>query len=153
MKDLRNQQTPVHSARGVATSSSDAQVAETFATMRKCIVIFGVIGAVVLATVAVIALTHGRVNGFMWVRASVLLLATPLFSRWAARGANGQRKPFERLRLVTAVLPVAIVVVDLIPGVCPLWYAGMQALSAVPLVAVAALSRRRVVKASFPQQV
>jgi hypothetical protein len=55
------------------------------------------------------------------------------------------------LRVVTAVLPIAIVVVDLIPGVCPGWYAAMQAASAVPLVAVAVIARRRAPRTAFPE--
>lgn len=133
-------------------ASDDARVVDVFATVQKCIVIFGVVCAVVLATVAAVALAHGLVNTFMWIRAGILLLAAPLFYRWAVRASQGARKSVERLRTVTTILPIAIVVVDLIPGVCPVWYAGMQAVSAVPLVAVAVLTRRRVVQAAFPKK-
>jgi hypothetical protein len=117
-------------------------------TVKKCTVIFGVASAIVLATVAAIALLHGSVSTFMWVRAGILLAATPVLYRLAVRASQGARKSFARLRVVTTVLPVAIVVVDLIPGVCPVWYAGMQAVSAVPLIGIAVVTRRRVVSAA-----
>jgi hypothetical protein len=38
-------------------------------------------------------------------------------------------------------MPVAIVGVDLIPGVCPRWYAGLRAARMVPVVVAAVLIR------------
>lgn len=128
---------------------NNARVRRAFDTVKNCIVIFGVVSAVVLAAVAAIAFIGGWVTTFMWVRAGILLLITPVFYRLTVRASQGVRKNFDRLRLVTTILPVAIVVVDLIPGLCPAWYAGMQALSAVPLVAIAVIVRRHFVNAAF----
>ncbi|WP_433276127.1 hypothetical protein ACQPZA_33450 [Pseudonocardia xinjiangensis] len=150
MPNSSNQKVPRDSDSAAWVPSSDARVVDVFDTVKKCIVIFGVISAVVLATVATIALAGGFVNTFMWVRAGVLLLTAVLFYQWAVRGSRGAPKSVERLRIVSTILPIAVVVVDLIPGVCPVWYVGMQAVSAVPLVAIAVLIRRRVVKAAFP---
>jgi hypothetical protein len=149
MTNSSTQDVPTNGGAAPRVSPSDARVVGFFGTVRKCIVIFGVASAVVLATVAATALAGGVVNTFMWVRAGVLLLAAPLSYRWAVRASRGAGQKVERLRTASTILPVAIVVVDLIPGVCPVWYAGMQAVSAVPLVAVAVLTRRRVVKAAF----
>lgn len=123
--------------------AADGGVRQSFDQMRKSVLLFGVVSAIVLATVAAVALTGGSVNTFMWVRAVILLLAAPLLHRLAVRA---ERKSLERLRVVTTILPIAIVGVDLIPGVCPPWYTVMQAVSAVPLIAVAVITRRRVVR-------
>ncbi|MGA8118072.1 MAG: hypothetical protein WCA46_30940 [Actinocatenispora sp.] len=119
-----------------------------FDTARKCIVIFGVMSAIVVATVATTMLAHGSVNTFMWVRAGILLAVTPFLHRLAVRASRGMRKHLDRLRTISTVLPIAIVAVDLIPGVCPVWYAAMQGASAVPLVAIAVITRRRVLDAA-----
>jgi hypothetical protein len=58
----------------------------------------------------------------------------------------------QRLRLLTTVLPVAIVGVDLIPGVCPTWYAALQAVSALALVPIAFLTRLPEIRAAFPDE-
>ncbi|HET6909733.1 MAG TPA: hypothetical protein VFH54_10375 [Mycobacteriales bacterium] len=124
---------------------TDAAVARAWDVVKKCILIFGVFGVfgvVVLTTLAVAALDHGSVSSFMWVRASILLLITPVFYRLAEHASRGEEKSFERLRTVSVIVPIAIVGVDLIPGVCPTWYAAMQAASAVPLVAIAVITRR-----------
>jgi hypothetical protein len=68
---------------------------------------------------------------------------TVVFHRLAVRAGRNDQDAVQRLRTLTTTLPIAIVAVDLIPGVCPTWYAAMQAASAVPLVAIAVLARRR----------
>ncbi|MEU4193219.1 hypothetical protein AB0E69_15085 [Kribbella sp. NPDC026611] len=116
---------------------------ELFESSKKCIMIFGVASAVVLSTVIASAASHGTVSTFMWVRAVLLLAAAPVLHRLTTRAANGNRRSLDRLRTVTTILPIAIVAVDLIPGICPPWYAALQAVSAIPLIAVAILTRRQ----------
>jgi hypothetical protein len=55
------------------------------------------------------------------------------------------------LGTVAANMPIAIIGVDLIPGVCPAWYAVMQAICALPLIAIAILTRGRQLRAAFPK--
>jgi hypothetical protein len=117
---------------------------ELFETIKKSLVLYGVVGVLVLATVAVTAATHGTVNTFMWVRAALLIAVTPILLRFARDAYQGSRRSLDRLRTVCTILPIAIIVVDLIPGVCPAWYAAMQGLSALALVGVAVLARRPV---------
>jgi len=132
-----------------ATWQPDSRVRQAFETVRTSIALFGVVGGIVLATLAAVTLLHGAVNAFMWVRAVVLLLIAPVLYRLAGRAARGARTSAVRIRVTTTVLPIAIVVVDLIPGVCPWWYAVMQMISAVPLVGVAVLVRRPPLSAAY----
>jgi hypothetical protein len=83
-----------------------------------------------------------RVNTFMWVRGALLPIVAVLLYRMSATAADGSGKALDRLRTLTVVMPVAIVAVDLIPGVCPLWYAGLQALAMIPVI-VAGVTLRR----------
>jgi hypothetical protein len=112
------------------------------ATVKKLVVLYGVVSALVLATVAAVVIGHGNVSTFMWIRAGILLAAAPLIYLWSVRAGKGDTGSLERLRRLSLVLPIAIVVVDLIPGMCPVWYSGMQGISALALVAVAVLTRR-----------
>jgi hypothetical protein len=112
-----------------------------FATIKKLVIIYGVICGLVLATVAAAVIGHGTVSAFMWIRAGILLLAAPLIYIWATRAGRRENRSLDRLRTVSLVLPIAIVAVDVIPGMCPGWYAWMQAGSALALVAVAVLAR------------
>ncbi|WP_201776262.1 hypothetical protein [Streptacidiphilus melanogenes] len=121
-----------------------------FDTVKKCVALFGAVGAVVLATVAVMAATGHPATSFMWIRAAVLLAASPLLHRLADRASQGSASAFERLRTVATVLPVAVVGVDLIPGLCPAWYTVLQGLSALALAAVAVLTRRPALRTALP---
>jgi hypothetical protein len=125
---------------------------EALDTSRKCLVIFGVASAVVLGVVGAKSLSHDPVNTFMWVRSVILLALAPVFYQLALRAASGSRNAFGRLRLLSTVLPLAIVVVDLIPGVCPVWYAAVQGASAIPLIAVAVITRREPLRSAFAPQ-
>lgn len=132
--------------------AADARVARDFDLAKKLIVIYGVAGAVLLGTLVVIVVAGGEPSVFMWVRATILLAVTPLLSMFAVRAEQGRTSSLQRLRLLTTVLPVAIIGVDLIPGVCPTWYAAMQAVSALALASIAFLTRRPEMRAAFPDQ-
>jgi hypothetical protein len=54
-------------------------------------------------------------------------------------------RSFDRLETLTAIMPIAIIGVDLVPGICPTWYVMMQGLGALPLIAVAIFTRGRAV--------
>lgn len=123
---------------------------QAFTPIRKYIALFGAVSAIVLAVVAVMAFTGHEVTSFMWVRAAILLAIAPVIHRLAARAAAGSAKAFDRLRTLSTVMPIAIIGVDLIPGLCPAWYAVLQGLSGLALVAVAVLTRGSALRAAFP---
>ncbi|MQY04295.1 hypothetical protein [Actinomadura macrotermitis] len=115
---------------------------DAFGTVHKYIALFGAIGAIVLGIVAVMALTGHEASPFMWIRGTILFLAAFPLHRFAVRAAQGSAKALDRLRTLSVVLPIAIIGVDLIPGLCPAWYAVVQGLSALALAGVAVLVRR-----------
>ncbi|SDM37163.1 hypothetical protein SAMN05421874_1631, partial [Nonomuraea maritima] len=45
-----------------------------------------------------------------------------------------------------------VIGVDLIPGVCHLWYAAMQAVCILPIVRVAFITRSPALRAAFPKK-
>ncbi len=135
-----------------AAQTPDPHVTRIFHLAKKCIVIFGVAGAILLATLVVVVIAHGTPSVFMWVRATILLAMAPLLRLFAERARRGGRSEFQRLRLLSTVLPIAIVVVDLIPGVCPIWYAVMQSVSALALAPIALLMRRQEIHRAFSDE-
>jgi hypothetical protein len=126
--------------KGIKTMDNIKQH-NALATVKKLVVIYAVMGAVVLATMATVVILHGSVSTFMWVRAGILLAVAAALYRWATDASRGAAGSFERLRTVSLILPIAIVAVDAIPGICPTWYATLQAVSALALVAIAVLTR------------
>lgn len=142
---------PTHTS-AEAPGAADARVARYFDLAKKLIVIYGVAGAILLGTLVVLVVAGGEPSVFMWVRAAILLAVAPLLSMLAFRAEQGRTSSLQRLRLLTTVLPVAIVGVDLIPGVCPTWYAALQAVSALALVPIAFLTRLPEIRAAFPDE-
>ncbi|YCK35414.1 hypothetical protein ACNF49_15410 [Actinomadura sp. ATCC 39365] len=74
----------------------------------------------------------------------------PLIHRMTGRAAEGSYKAFDRVRTLSTVVPIAIIGVDLIPGLCPAWYAVLQGLSALALAGVAVITRGAALRAAFP---
>ncbi|MER7671757.1 hypothetical protein ABTY61_25315 [Kitasatospora sp. NPDC096128] len=125
---------------------------ETFSTAKKCITLFGAIGAITLATVAVMAFSGHATTPFMWIRGAILPALAPVLLRITDRAAGGEYKAFDRIRAVSTVMPIAVLGVDLIPGVCPAWYAVLQGLSALAVLPIAFLTRTKAMATAFPKQ-
>jgi hypothetical protein len=111
------------------------------ATVETAFKAYTVLATTALAATAAMAGGGHPVNTFMWVRGALLPVTAVLLYRLSLAAAAGSGRALERLRTLTVVLPIAIVAVDLIPGVCPLWYAALQALGMVPVL-VAAVTLR-----------
>jgi len=110
-------------------------------TAKKNIKIYGALSAAALLAVVAVAATGHPVNPFMWVRAILLPFVAVLLHRLTVAGARGSRRSFERLGTLAVVMPIAIIGVDLIPGVCPLWYMLTQAACMLPIIRIAVLTR------------
>jgi hypothetical protein len=132
---------------------NDSTTQEAFETVKKCVKLFGAVSGIVLATTAVVAILGNDVTAVMWIRGAVLLAMAPVILRLVAGAAQGSRSNFERVRILTTVLPVAIIVVDLIPGLCPGWYAAMQAIAALGLIGAAVITRRAPLSGAFAKSV
>jgi hypothetical protein len=131
---------------------NDSRDRDAFDMVKKCVTLFGAVGVIVLGTVAVMAFTGHAATSFMWVRAAVLLACAPLIHRMGVQASQGSAKAFDRVRTLSTITPIAIIGVDLIPGLCPPWYAVLQGLSALALVAVAVITRGAVLSAAFPRK-
>jgi hypothetical protein len=132
-------------------TTATAQLDEAFSTAKKCVTLYGAISAIVLAMVAAMASTGHQTTTFMWIRAAILLALAPLIHRLTTRAAAGSHQAFDRVRTLSTVMPIAIISVDLIPGLCPAWYAVLQGLSALALVGVAVLTWGAAMRAAFPK--
>jgi hypothetical protein len=105
----------------------------------------------VLTLIAIIALRNhpSMVNDAVWTRGTIVVgsaLLTFLFARSAARGS---RRGYLRLRIVSAVMLVAIVVIISLPGVFPLWMKGEQAVCGLLLLGVALLVNGKHLRSVF----
>ncbi|MFE6667524.1 hypothetical protein ACFVFH_28685 [Streptomyces sp. NPDC057697] len=123
-----------------------------FGMTMTSVKVYGALCVVALLAVVVVASSGHSVNTFMWVRAALLPVVAVLIHRMAAAASQGSRRAFERVGTLAVIMPIAIIGVDLIPGVCPPWYAAMQTVCMVPLVCVAFITRGSALRAAFPKE-
>ncbi|MEV6158007.1 hypothetical protein AB0L53_47470 [Nonomuraea sp. NPDC052129] len=120
-----------------------------FGKAKIFIAAYGALSTAVLITVAILAITGHTVTSFMWGR-SAGVLASAAVTYWltglAARGARGA---FLRVRIISIVMPLAIIGVDLIPGVTTAWFAMLQATCALAIAAVAFIVNGSRLRAAF----
>ncbi|WP_327177332.1 hypothetical protein OG599_19970 [Streptomyces sp. NBC_01335] len=122
-----------------------------FDAAKTYVKIYGVLGAAALLAVVAVAAGGHTVNTFMWVRAVLLPAVAVLIHGMAVSASRGSKRSFERVSTLAVVMPVAIVGVDLIPGVCPPWYAATQVVCMLPVIRVAFLTRGSALRAAFPK--
>ncbi|WP_409466503.1 hypothetical protein [Amycolatopsis sp. GA6-003] len=122
--------------------------------IRTVLVLTGAYLALSVLTLGAIFLFRDNpsmVTDVVWVRATIVAasaLLTFLFARSAARGS---KRGLLRLRIVSAVMTVAIVVIVSIPGFLPLWVRLEQGVCGVLLLAVVVLVNGRRVRSLFSE--
>jgi hypothetical protein len=113
--------------------------------------LLGYLGIGVAALVVVILLRNhpAEVNGAAWVR-SIIVVATALILLSAATLAGrGSRGAYWRLRIISIVTTVAIVVIVVLPGTFPAWLKAEQAVCGVLMLGVALLANGRTARTRF----
>ncbi|MFC6982630.1 hypothetical protein [Streptomyces cirratus] len=144
-------ETNAHTTTADASVLNSLPISAAFGATQGSVKIYGALTAAALLAVIAVASTGHVVNPFMWVRAILLPVIAVLLHRLAVSAFEGSRRAFERLRGISAVFPIGIVGVDLIPGVCPWWYAAMQVLCVLPVIRIAFVLRGAALRAAFPK--
>ncbi|MFH8491180.1 hypothetical protein [Streptomyces longisporoflavus] len=122
---------------------------EAFGKAENSIRVYGALSALALLAVVAVASSGHTVNTFMWVRTALLPAVAVLIHRLTVSASRGSRRAFERVSALTVIMPIAIIGVDLIPGVCPPWYAVMQTVCMLPVLRIAFLTRGSALRAAF----
>jgi cytochrome bd-type quinol oxidase subunit 2 len=122
-----------------------------FATAKNSIKVYGALSTVALLAVIAVSSSGHMANTFTWVRAVLLPVVAVLVYRMTVSASRGSQRAFERVSGLAVVMPIAITGVDLIPGVCPPWYAVMQVVCMLPIIRVAFITRGSTLRAAFPK--
>jgi O-antigen/teichoic acid export membrane protein len=105
-----------------------------------------------LGAAALLHSDHAAVNDAVWVRGSIVALTSILMFAFATRAAQGSKGGLVRLRIVSAIMLVAIVVIVSLPDPFPLWLKVEQAVCGVLLLGVCVLANGRVVRGAFSER-
>jgi hypothetical protein len=86
------------------------------------------------------------VNAAVWVRGWIVLASAAVLYLLAELAARGRRSMLIRLRIASIAVPLAIVVIIVLPDPFPVWMKVQQGLCALAVAGVAVLVNRRSVR-------
>ncbi|MEY9871347.1 small-conductance mechanosensitive channel [Streptacidiphilus sp. MAP12-33] len=120
-----------------------------FRTMKT--LVSGYLALSVATLVVAYVLRHHAdlVTATVWVRGGIVALASLLMLSFVTRAARGSRGAYRRLRITSAVMAAAIVVIASLPGFLPVWMRVEQGLCGVLLLGVVAVANGRHLRTAF----
>jgi hypothetical protein len=134
----------------VETLTLDHPVSRTL--MRRVRLLVGGYLTLSLLTVVAIVLLRDHpdlVPPQVWVRGIIVAAAALLMTLFVRQTTRGSRRSYLRLRLTSAIMLVAIIVIIALPGDFPLWMKVEQGLCGVLLLGVVALINGRRLRSLF----
>lgn len=108
--------------------------------------------ALSLLTIGVVALLPDDpaiVNDTVWVRGDIVAASALLTLLFTLRAARGSRRAFLRLRIISAVMLVAVAVIVGLPGFLPLWMRVEQSVCGLLLLGVVVVVNGRHLRSVF----
>jgi uncharacterized membrane-anchored protein len=105
----------------------------------------------VLTLVAIVLLRDDKtaVNDAVWVRGTIVVISAALMFAFARRADRGSRGAYRRVRILSAVMVVAIAVIVALPGTFPVWMKIDQVVCGLVLLGVTVLVNRQDMRARF----
>jgi hypothetical protein len=115
-------------------------------------VLLGGYAAVSVLTLLAIVVFSGNpdiVTDAVWIRGSIIAVASLITFAIGASMAKGSRSNYRRVRIIALAQVVAIVVIESIPGSFPVWFKIVNGVCGVLLVIVVLLTSARTVRTAF----
>jgi hypothetical protein len=111
----------------------------------------GYLALSVLTLATIVARRHDAhaVNSAVWTHGIIVTASAFLTLVFVIRAARGSRRAYLRLRIVSIVMPLAILGIIALPGTFPLWMKIEQAVCGVMLVAIAVLANNPRLRSAF----
>ncbi|GAA3597747.1 hypothetical protein GCM10022419_096340 [Nonomuraea rosea] len=122
---------------------------QAFGRTKASVAAYGAFSVAVLVVVVLLSVTGSEVTSFMWGRTGGMV-ASAVVTYWlTVRAARGARWAYVRVRVISVVVPIAIVAIDAIPGALPAWFVAMQLAGALALVPAAFVVNGARLRAAF----
>ena len=120
-----------------------------FGRVRLLVGCYLAISVLTLAAVILLRDDAAVVNPAVWIRGTIVTASALLMTVFAARAARGSGRAFLRLRIVSAVMVLAVVVIVALPGTFPVWMKIEQGVCGLLLIGVIALVNGRHLRSIF----
>lgn len=128
---------------------ADPRIRPAFLAMRLLSGCYLAVSLLTLAAVVALRRHHSLVNDAVWVRGTIVAASAFLTFAFAVRAARGSRRAYQRLRVISVVMVVAVATIVALPGLLPLWMKIEQGACGLLLVALVVLTNRRHLRSSF----
>lgn len=92
---------------------------------------------------------HAQVTSAVWIRGTIVAASALLMALFAKRAARGASRMYLRLRLVSAIMVVAIAAIIAVPGAFPVWMKIEQGACGILLIGVVAIVNSKPVRSLF----
>ena len=115
-------------------------------------VLLGGYAAVSVLTLLAIVVFSGNpeiVTDAVWIRGSILAVASVITYLIGVYMARGSRNAYRRVKIIAIAQVVAIVVIESVPGAFPIWFKIENGVCGALLVIVVLLTFARSVRAAF----
>ncbi|MGI5491317.1 hypothetical protein [Microtetraspora malaysiensis] len=140
-----------HRTAAEAAHLAPPRTRRAFGKTKILVAAYGALSAAVLITVVALAVTGHTVTSFMWGRSAGVLASAAVTYWLTVLASRGARWAYLRVRIVSIIMPLAIIGVDMIPGICPAWFAVMQAACALAIAGAAFIVNGSGLRAAFPR--
>lgn len=142
----------VEKSKAAAISTSGLDHPHSLAAFRNVKLLVRTYAGLSVLTLAAIVLLRNHsslVNSAVWVRGTIVVASSLLTLAFARRAARGSRMAFLRLRIISAVMVVAIAVIISLPGTFPVWMKIEQGVCGLLLIATAVIVNGKQVRSLF----
>jgi hypothetical protein len=131
------------------STMNDTRTVAAFRSVRRLAGAYVAIS--VLTLVAIVLMRHNAalVNPAVWIRGSIVIASSMLMAAFVAGAARGSARAYLRLRLVSAIMVVAIAVIVSLPGTFPVWLKIEQGVCGAILIGVVAIVNGRHLRSLF----
>lgn len=136
-------------SRDMSINLSGSRTSSTLRSVTLLITAYLAVSVLTLAGIIALRNNTAAVNDAVWIRGTIVVASAVLTLSFARRAAHGSARAFLRLRLVTAIMLVAIVVIDVLPGTFPLWMKVEQAICGLLLLGVVLLVNGKHLRSVF----
>lgn len=120
-----------------------------FHLIKLLVGVYLAISVLTLAAIVVLRNDTAAVNAAVWTRGTIVAVSALLLFAFAVRAARGSRRAYLRLRVVSAIMVVAIAVIIALPNPFPLWMKIEQGVCGLVLIGVAVLANGKHLRSLF----
>ncbi|MET7997712.1 hypothetical protein ABZU76_43195 [Amycolatopsis sp. NPDC005232] len=138
---------------GSATVSHEAlnhpRSLSAFRKTRLLVIAYLTLSVLTVGAVVLLRNNAAMVTDAVWVRTVIVVASALLTLSFTLRTSKGSRRAYLRLRLVTGLMLVALVVIAALPGAFPVWLRAEQGLCALLLLGVVLIVNGQHVRSLF----